>query len=329
MVNTKLEAQRKTVLHYWLNGTRSPIEIHKKTRIPLRTIENNLKKIKKTGTVEHKRGNGRPSKVTQAIAVTVGQAIRRNTAVSTRQIAVKVQKTQGVKVSHQTIWRNLKKKGYRRSLPLATPMLTERHIEARKEWAKEHMGDNWRNTIFTDETAFDLFRNKVRRWHKDGQKPVRRLPKSRQKVMAWGGISLKGKTPLFCFTEIMDGPFYVNILQTQLLPAARTMYGRRWRLQQDNDPKHTSRVAKDFLAENGVEVMNWPANSPDLNPIENLWQVIKNKVEKRMPENIEELKRFLAEEWDAVSEQTVINLISSMKNRCNQVLEKNGDRIEY
>jgi hypothetical protein len=57
-----------------------------------------------------------------------------------------------------------------------------------------------------------------------------------------------GKTPLFCFTDIMDGPFYVRILQAQLLPAAQRMYGGNWRLQQDNDPKHTSRVAKEFIA---------------------------------------------------------------------------------
>jgi len=183
--------------------------------------------------------------------------------------------------------------------------------------------------IFTDETAFDLFRNKVSRWHKSDEKPIRRLPKLRQKVMAWGGISQKGKTPLFCFTDIMNGPFYVSILQTYLLPAAQQMYGKNWRLQQDNDPKHTSRVAKDFIVENKIRTIDWPSNSPDLNPIENMWYIVKNNVEKRMPRNINELKQFMTEEWDAVPEATVQNLISSMKKRCEFVLEKNGDRILY
>ena len=135
-------------------------------------------------------------------------------------------------------------------------MLTSNHIEAQKVWAQAHLNDNWDRTVFTDETAFDLFRNKITRWYKNGEKPIRRLPKSRQKVMAWGGISSNGKTPLFCFTEIMDGLFYVNILRTQLLPAGQKLYGRNWHLQQDNDPKHTSRVAKNFLSQNNIHVLD-------------------------------------------------------------------------
>jgi transposase len=329
MVNAKLEAQRKTIFHFWMNGIHSPKEIHEKTNIPLRTVENNLKKLKETGSIEHKGGNGRPSKVTQNLSRSIGQVVRHNTAVSTHQLAIKLQVTHNVSISQPTVWRHMKKKGYKSSVPIGTPMLTTRHFEARIAWTQTHLNDNWSHTIFTDETAFDLFRNKIRRWHKDGQRPVRRLPKSRQKVMAWGGISLKGKTSLFCFTDIMNGPYYVNILQTQLLPSAQSLYGRNWRLQQDNDPKHTSRVAKDFIAENKINTIDWPSNSPDLNPIENIWYIMKNNVEKRMPRNVAELKRFMVEEWEKIPQETVKNIIMSMKRRCELVLEKNGDRISY
>jgi transposase len=329
MVNTKFEAQRQTILHYWLNGIHSPKEIHELTSISLRTINYNIKKNKETDGVEHRRGNGRKTKVTQSISRAIGQYVHRNTAISTRQLAAKIENTQDISISHVTVWQHMKKKGYQSSVPLGTPMLTERHIEMRMEWAQTHLNDNWGRVIFTDETAFDLFRNKVRRWHKNGERPIRRLPKSRQKVMAWGGISLKGKTPLFCFTNIMDGPFYVSILQNQLLPSARNMYRRNWILQQDNDPKHTSRVAKDFIAENRIHAIDWPSNSPDLNPIENVWQIMKNNVEKRMPKDINELTQFLAEEWDAIPQTIVNNLVLSMKTRCELILEKNGDRISY
>ncbi len=68
----------------------------------------------------------------------------------------------------------------------------------------------------------------------------------------------------------MDRPFYINILQTQLLPAAESMYESDWHLQQDNDPKHTSYVVKNFITENEICIIDWLSNSPDLNPIENL-----------------------------------------------------------
>ena len=65
-----------------------------------------------------------------------------------------------------------------------------------------------------------------------------------------------------------------------------------WRLQQDNDPKHTSRIANGFLDNNVPEVMDWPSNSPDLNPIENLWAIVKRNVELRRPSNLSELECF-------------------------------------
>lgn len=110
MVSKRLEAQRQTILHFWLNGTRSPTEIHRKTKIPLRTVEKNIKKLKEGRTVAHKRGNGRPTKVTQNVAAAIGQHVRRNTAISTRQIAVKLQETQDISISYSAVWRHMKKK---------------------------------------------------------------------------------------------------------------------------------------------------------------------------------------------------------------------------
>ncbi|CAB5308525.1 unnamed protein product [Rhizophagus irregularis] len=135
------------------------------------------------------------------------------------------------------------------------------------EWAEKHLNDRWKRTLFTDETSFQLFRNTITQWYK-AERPVRPIPKNRQKIHAWGGFSSYGKTSLFCFTGIMDAKYYVRILEEQL-PEVREMMGNNWRFQQDNDPKHTSRLAKNFLQENVPAVMDWPSNSPDLNPIEN------------------------------------------------------------
>ncbi|CAB5366076.1 unnamed protein product [Rhizophagus irregularis] len=323
---SKQETQRQTILQFWRQGIRTAAKIHSLTKIPLRTIYRNLKKIKKTGDVKHRGGNGRISKITQKAAREIGQYIRRKPTITAKFIAAKLEDV-GVNVSRSTVSRYLTSHGYKNALPLATPMLTPAHKHKRIEWAQNHMNDDWQNTLFSDETAFQLFRNTVRHWYKK-QRPIRPIPKDRSKIFAWGGFCIRGKTSLFCFRGIMDGKFYTKILERQI-PEVYSMLGDSWRLQQDNDPKHTSRVAKEFLKNNVPEVMDWPSNSPDLNPIENLWAIVKRNTELRRPKNLNELDVFLHEEWVKIPNNLLINLVNSMPQRCREVIDRNGERIPY
>ena len=144
-----------------------------------------------------------------------------------------------------------------------------------------------------------------------------------------GGFSIKGLVGYHSFKTIMDGAYYVQILQDHLIRSGRKQFGRRWRLQQDNDPKHKSRVAQQFLSREVPEVIDWPSNSPDANPVENLWSIIKRRVEKRKPTNLEELDKFLHEEWDKTDMVVLNHLINSMKSRCLALIESKGERINY
>lgn len=318
--------QRKVLLQLWNDGVRDAKKIHALTKFPPSTIYDNLKRLKKSGSTKPAGGNGQPRKIDGASARALGQYIRRDTSLSTRNLAAKML-AKGIELSHQTIGRHLKKIGYSKSLPRATSMLTEKHKQNRVSWAQNHLNDTWERTFFSDETAFELYRNTVRRWHK-GARPVRYMPKSRVKIFAWGGFCIKGKVDLFLFSQIMDAEFYVGILRERV-PEIRRIFGTRWRFQQDNDPKHTSRLAKSFLAENMPELIDWPSNSPDLNPIENLWGIVKGNVEKRMPKNLDELKRYMSEEWAKIPKFVLIGLAQSMRRRCELVIESKGERIAY
>ena len=105
----------------------------------------------------------------------------------------------------------------------------------------------------------------------------------------WAGISYFGKTSLFTFTETLTAALYKEILETTMLPAAKKMFGNRnWLFQQDSDPKHTAKLIRKFFQKQKVKYMardDWPPNSPDLNPIENLWSVVASGVRQRDPKS--------------------------------------------
>ena len=160
----------------------------------------------------------------------------------------------------------------------------------------KHKNNDWNQTVFSDGSCFQLFRNTVRRWSKTPQKELKRIPKNEQKVMVVEAIGAKGKISCHTFRFNMDALFYIKIPQNHLLPAARQQYAQQWRLQQDNDPKHRSKVAKEFLDRDVPKTIDWPPYNPGLNPMENMWSILKRRVKKRRPSDINELETFIHEE---------------------------------
>ena len=126
------KSQREAILFLWNEGVCIPKEIQARTNILLRTIYDNIEKIKKTGTVDHARGNGQPKKITESTARAIGQHIRHDSSIPTRIIAIKLA-AKGVKISHSTVSRHLASVGYLNSLPRKVPMLTDAHKQARVE----------------------------------------------------------------------------------------------------------------------------------------------------------------------------------------------------
>lgn len=118
----------------------------------------------------------------------------------------------------------------------------------------------------------------------------------------------------------MDAKVYTNIMQTVMLPYAQEEMPLKWIMMQDNDPKHTSKLAKNWFSSNRVKLLEWPAQSPDLNPIENLWGDVKEAVFNAKPRNVEELWRVVQSAWSAIPLERCQRLVDSMPRRCAAVM---------
>lgn len=117
----------------------------------------------------------------------------------------------------------------------------------------------------------------------------------------WAGISIRGPTKICIFDGIMDAPLFVNILRTTLLPFIAEKYPRGHRFMQDNDPKHTSLLARSFYTDEDINWWKTPAESPDLNPIENLWHELKEHLRSKVkPRTKDELVQGIRAFWQTV-----------------------------
>ena len=127
----------------------------------------------------------------------------------------------------------------------------------------------------------------------------------------------------------MNTSRYTAMLSAHFVPKASTLFGNDYIFAQDNAPCHKSKAAMDFFLENRVELLPWPAGSPDLNPIENLWAILKENVAKRFPKTKAQLEAIAKDEWMKIPQETLRRTVMSMPTRINQVLERKGGKCDY
>ena len=147
-------------------------------------------------------------------------------------------------------------------------------------------------------------------------------------VMVWGCMSAAGVGELYFIEENMNSNMYCEILQQSMIPSLQKL-GRSAVFQHDNDPKHTSKTTTALLKRLKVKVMDRPSMSSDLNPIEHLWGILKQKVEVRKVSNICQLRDVVMKEWKSIPVATCEAMVNSMPWRLKAVLDNDGSHTKY
>jgi transposase len=318
--------------------------------IPLSTIRYTIKKEHERRDGVSKARSGRPKKLSEAEKDQILEAIHGNPRITQEDLLTSVDH----KVKLRSIQRLLNAENLRKWRCSWRPYLTDENAAKRLRWAyryRHFTPEDWARVFWSDECTVERGIGVRREWTftrprdqpKEGQ--VQGLPQRGKQVkqMFWaafsGAVRRTGLIPLFGDPESERGGinrFVIEELYRRILPTL--MANEDGIFQQDNAPTHTAHLVREALQEMNIEVMEWPPHSPDLNPIENLWALLKASIYKLRPDLIDmrnnnETKAILVETaqqaWDELDLHHFSHLSETMPHRVEAIIESQGWYTPY
>ena len=300
------------------------------------SISRIIKRYKESKIFERKKGSGRPRLLSEGTLKRIIREVSRSPRTTTQVLKEEFDLPN---VSQRTIRRYLVQSGkFDSTYTRAKPFVSKKNIKHRMRWCKARRGwteDYWRRVLWSDESPYVLRYNRAEHvWKRKDVPWTKELltgtVKGDKKIMVWGCFAAHGVGNLYRIPGIMDQYGYQNILENQLYPSIERLFpDGNYIFQQDNDPKHTAIINKNWVRDNHIITMDWPAQSPDLNPIENLWSILDQRLKDRRPQNENELFQVLQNGWNNLPVDLLDKLACSMPNRIKAVIKNRGYPTDY
>ena len=300
-------------------------------------ISNVTKKEKLKLPLKNRPGQGRKKSTTSNEDRYLLNLMKKDREKSSRELASEWNLSNGKSISSSTVRRRLLNAGYRSYTTKRKPYRKRNHCSIRLRFAQQcsnwNFGD-WKNVIFSDEAHFEVFNRKnrsfVRRLPSESDAPFNFKPRVQGgggSISVWGAMTAKGVGPLVFYDGRLNGQNYINLIEPELLPYIKKNFDRSdsYYFVQDNAPYHKSVFSMNWFNKNKINVLDWPAVSPDFNVIENLCDILDKKLVNHRLNNVYDLQQAILKLWSEISTETCENLVRSMPRRIKKCVRVKGN----
>lgn len=326
--------ERGEIIGLW-KANFSTREIEKVLKHPQKTISNIIIKYRDEGITTTAQRSGRPKILSDQDKRHLIRTVKKDRNIAIEELTDNFNKSLTISVSTSTVRNYLHQEGYFGRVAKKKPYVSENNRKKRLGWCRmrKDWKEEWDKVIFSDESRFELFNNDSHNWvwRKTDEKYKKECLKPTVKksigIMVWGCFHKNSIGPLVIVEGNINGARYRELLEEYLIP----FYNEDYLFQDDNAPCHTANLVKEWKEEMLINILPWPAQSPDLNPIENLWSELERKVRshKPRPKNKDELIQVVKQEWNNIDNNTLIKLIESMPRRVEAVIKNKGNPTKY
>ena len=256
---------------------------------------------------------------------------------STRNLAARLRE-EGVQVSNMKIYRVGKQSKLKFKKIRKTFRVTKVNKKKRLVYAKAHLHDDLTQYVFLDESSIQVTSPPNPRndgeWLFEDEEPDPAPQDSHPlKCSVFVVVSLLGKSSLYHYEGKMNSPFFTSLLGKALNELRNGPYkNRKFIVVMDSATIHTAKHTVKWLKDNGVEFIpreHWPASSPDLNPIENMWSTLQQRINTKSPRTLIGLKRVATRIWDSMTKTEVSKYINSLHSRYQEVIALKGGQTKH